>query len=109
MHLKTAGKIINELASYGRSREAGKVRAGNERTAERNNTGERENRIDLVGTLTAYIRSNHSISRTARELNIHRQSLLYRLDKIEEITEMKLGNHQDLFLLEIYCRVMSVF
>ncbi|MDD5833022.1 MAG: PucR family transcriptional regulator ligand-binding domain-containing protein [Clostridiales bacterium] len=107
--LKTAGKIINELASYGRSREAGKVRAGNERTAERNNTGERENRIDLVGTLTAYIRSNHSISRTARELNIHRQSLLYRLDKIEEITEMKLGNHQDLFLLEIYCRVMSVF
>lgn len=63
--------------------------------------------IDLMGTLTQYIECNYHISSTARALHIHRQSLLYRLRKIESLTEMSLTNHKDLFLLEVYSRIYS--
>ena len=62
--------------------------------------------MDLLGTLSEYIKCNYNISKTARNLHIHRQSLLYRLDKIEEITEMSLNNHRDLFLLEVCIRML---
>ena len=57
--------------------------------------------INMMETLTTFIRCNYNISLTARTLHIHRQSLLYRLKKIEQLTDMSLSNHQDLFLLEI--------
>lgn len=62
--------------------------------------------IDLLGTLTEYIKCNYNTSKTARNLHIHRQSLLYRLEKIEELTEMRLDHHQDLFLLEVCMRIL---
>ena len=61
--------------------------------------------IDLFGTLVTYLRCNYNISLTARSLYIHRQSLLYRLGKIEELTGMSLKDHKDLFLLEIYSHI----
>ena len=63
--------------------------------------------MDLFGTLRAYINCNYNVSLTARQLYIHRQSLLYRLNKVEELTGMSLHNHRDLFLLEIYARIYS--
>lgn len=63
--------------------------------------------INLMGTLAKFIDCNYNISLTARELHIHRQSLLYRLEKIEALTEMSLSNHKDLFLLEVFSRIFS--
>ena len=63
--------------------------------------------MNLVETLIEFIKCNHNISLTARNLNLHRQSLLYRLEKIECLTEMSLNNRKDLFLLEIYTRIFS--
>ena len=63
--------------------------------------------MDLLGTLQTYIDCNYNISLTARNLYIHRQSLLYRLGKIEELTGMSLHDHRHLFLLEIYTRIYS--
>lgn len=61
--------------------------------------------MDLFGTLLMYIHCNYNISLTARNLYIHRQSLLYRLGKIEELTGMSLKEHRDLFLLEVYSHI----
>ena len=61
--------------------------------------------IRLMDTLIAYICANYNISQTARSLHIHRQSLSYRLEKIEQLTGMSLGSHEDLFLLEVYSRI----
>lgn len=61
--------------------------------------------INLTGTLITYIKCNYNVSLTARELHIHRQSLLYRLEKIEALTDMALNNHQDIFLLEVCTRI----
>ena len=41
-----------------------------------------------------------------RELNLHRQSLLYRLKKIEALTNRSLSNTDDLFLLNLSIRLL---
>ena len=56
---------------------------------------------DYIETLRTYINCNYNISETARLCSLHRQSLLYRLEKIEELCGMSLKNHEDLFLLEL--------
>ena len=65
-----------------------------------------DSNIDLMGTLMEYIKCNYNTSQTARNLHIHRQSLLYRFEKIEELTELSLNRHQDLFLLEVCARLL---
>lgn len=65
--------------------------------------------VNLIDTLNVYIRNNYNVSQTARSLNIHRQSLLYRLKKIEELTGMSLYSHDDLFVLETYLRMLFKF
>jgi len=65
--------------------------------------------IALFDTLTEYMKTNYNISKTARNLHIHRQSLLYRLEKIENLTGMSLNNHDDLFVLESFARIYGDF
>jgi purine catabolism regulator len=60
-----------------------------------------------MATLSEFIRSNYNTSLTARNLHIQRQSLLYRLEKIESLTGLSLSCHRDLFLLEVYSRIFS--
>lgn len=64
-----------------------------------------DSRIDLLNTLSAYIQANYNASQTARDMHLNRQSLLYRLEKIESITGMSLDNHDDLFVLEVFLHV----
>lgn len=61
--------------------------------------------LDLINTFKAYIKNKGNVSQTARSLHLHRQSLLYRLKRIEDITEMSLDNSDDIFLLEICIRL----
>ena len=62
-------------------------------------------RMDLVSTVKEYIRTNYNSSLTSRNLHLHRQSLLYRLEKIQDLTGLSLSDHKDLFLLEVYVRI----
>ena len=57
--------------------------------------------MNLIETLREYFKCNYKTSQTARNLHIHRQSLLYRLQKIEDLTDLSLDNHRDLILLEL--------
>ena len=61
--------------------------------------------MDLVGTLIEFIRNNGNTSLTARNLHLNRQSLLYRLKKIESLTGMSLSERKDLLLLELFTRI----
>lgn len=49
---------------------------------------DREKGTNLVETLEAYLRSEGNTSAAARELGIHRHTLLYRLDRIRELTNL---------------------
>lgn len=57
--------------------------------------------LDLLNTLVVYIRNQGNVSQTSRVLSLHRQSLLYRLKKIESITGRSLEDPDDLFLLDL--------
>lgn len=62
---------------------------------------------DLVHTLSSYLLHRTNVSLTARTLHLHRQSLLYRLNKIETLTGRILDNPDDLFLLELCARLLG--
>jgi purine catabolism regulator len=44
----------------------------------------------LLGTLEAYLNAGGTITKAARDLNVHRNTLVYRLDRIEELTGFNL-------------------
>lgn len=67
---------------------------------------DKEKKQNLLKTISTFIKNNYNFSKTAKELNIHRQSLLYKISKIEELTNISFHNHEDLFLLEIYSRLI---
>lgn len=65
--------------------------------------------MNLIHTIAIYIQTNFNTSQTAREINIHRQSLLYRLEKFEKLTDRSLNDCDDLFLIEYYLRLLGKF
>ncbi len=65
--------------------------------------------VGLLQTLNEYIRTNYNISQTARNLHIHRQSLLYRLKKISSLTGMSIDEHDDLFVLEAFTKIYTSY
>lgn len=66
---------------------------------------DKENGLELITTFKSYMSNKSNVSQTARDLHLHRQSLLYRLKRIEEITQMSLDDNDDLFLLELCIRL----
>ncbi|WP_055070080.1 helix-turn-helix domain-containing protein [Clostridium massiliamazoniense] len=51
---------------------------------------------ELLNTLLVYINKNGERNRVAKELHIHRNTLNYRLNRIEEITGLSFNNYLDL-------------
>ncbi|MBN8203418.1 PucR family transcriptional regulator [Bacillus sp. NTK034] len=64
--------------------------------------------MDLIGTFIAYNQFHGNVSQTARSLNLHRQSLLYRLRKIEALTGLSLIDPDDLFLLDLSIKIWKI-
>ena len=58
---------------------------------------DRKHSTDFLATLRAYIYNLCDTAATASELHIHRNTLLYRLNKMEELTGFSLKNH-DIFM-----------
>ncbi|GKV57670.1 hypothetical protein NCCP2222_36170 [Sporosarcina sp. NCCP-2222] len=61
--------------------------------------------MDLIHTFSVYRNTCGNVSQTARKLNLHRQSLLYRLRKIETLTGRSIADPDHSFLLELSIRV----
>ncbi|MDX1412652.1 MAG: helix-turn-helix domain-containing protein [Candidatus Promineifilaceae bacterium] len=53
---------------------------------------DKEHRGSLIQTLEAYFNHHGNISRTAESLFVHRNTLLYRMDRIQELTGQDLDN-----------------
>lgn len=64
--------------------------------------------MDLIETFTAYHQNQSKVSQTARALNLHRQSLLYRLRKIESLTGLSLAEPDDIFLLDLSIKIWKI-
>ena len=95
--------ISEKIASLLRNDEEIKLTASNILSALKNYDAVHNS--NYTDTLKTYIKANYNISEAARLSNLHRQSLIYRLDKIEELTGLSLKNHEDLFTLELCLRI----
>lgn len=61
---------------------------------------------DLLHTLRTFLVQDRSWTKTAKMLHIHRQTLVYRIKRIEDLTQRSLGNTEDVaelwFALKAY-------
>jgi purine catabolism regulator len=53
---------------------------------------DRQHNTDLLPTLSAYFENNGNMARTAHLLNIHRNTLVYRLSRITEIMQLDMDD-----------------
>jgi purine catabolism regulator len=63
-----------------------------------------EKGAELVATLDAYLCA-HNATEVAARLNLHRNSLLYRLRRIQEITGLDLDDPETRLALHLACRI----
>ncbi len=62
---------------------------------------------DFMNTLKTYCECNYNVSLASRETHLHRQSFLYRLEKIEELCDFSISSHEDLLLIELCMRIIE--
>jgi len=65
------------------------------------NQYDRKHHMDLVNSLFVYFEENCNAAKTAKRLFIHRNTLDYRLKKIEEITSRSLDNPYERLTLQL--------
>jgi len=56
---------------------------------------------ELLVTINAFFECNLNLSEAARKIYIHRNTLIYRLDKVQKLTGLDLRNFDDAALLKI--------
>jgi purine catabolism regulator len=69
---------------------------------------DKQKNTDLVETLIVYIEAQGKISQTSRDLHLHRHTLLYRLKKIEAITNLSIIDPDNRFLLELSIKLWKL-
>lgn len=62
---------------------------------------DQSHRTDYLRTLAAYMQHDRKLLDTARALNLHRNSLRYRLSNIEQLVGVQLDDPEQAFLLQL--------
>ncbi|MGE3286492.1 MAG: PucR family transcriptional regulator [Pseudonocardia sp.] len=70
--------------------------------------GALEGQPDLLDTLTVWFRCTTSPQRTARELEVHPNTVTYRLRRVEELTGLRLDDHRDRLMAQVACEILGV-
>jgi PucR family transcriptional regulator, purine catabolism regulatory protein len=68
-----------------------------------------QDREETLQTLFMYLENNCNIAETAKQLYIHRNTVLYRLEKCEELLDYSLKNPEKNLLLRIMLRASELF
>lgn len=91
--------LLAGLGPAERLREFCDARLGTLRDYDRNRGGQ------LVETLAAYFASGRSLSATAQRLRTHRNTVLYRLRRVEEVTHLDLHDPQIELEVQVALRI----
>jgi sugar diacid utilization regulator len=68
---------------------------------------ERKHRSGYLRTLAIYFRENGSLQRAARELQVHPNTVTYRLNRVEALTGLELGRYQDRLMAQVALEIME--
>jgi sugar diacid utilization regulator len=66
---------------------------------------EREKRKGLLNTLLAYVRHDRDLTKVKSELNIHHNTLYYRIHRIEEILGYPLNQSEEWLNVKLSCQI----
>lgn len=66
-------------------------------------------RKEMIRILSTYYLNNHNTSATARDLFYSRQTLRYKLKKIEELFHISLEQHEEMLYLELCLRLSDFY
>lgn len=69
---------------------------------------DQNNNAELLKTLECYFVCKQNLRKTAEMLFVHKNSVIYRLNKIEALLEKKLDNHQAAFDLQLCFKLGSI-
>ena len=56
---------------------------------------------ETLATVSKFFENNLNVSETSRQLYIHRNTLVYRLDKLQKMTGLDLRNFDDAIIFKI--------
>ena len=63
---------------------------------------------DLIRTLNGFFEANGNLAKAASDLNVHRNTLVYRLERIAELTEMNLDDPDNRLILHLALKIQRV-
>lgn len=66
---------------------------------------DREHGTSYLITLECYFNKNNNLAETAKTLFIHRNTLIYRIEKIKEILNIDLKNYEELFQIQLALKI----
>lgn len=69
---------------------------------------DRQNETDLVHSLRVFLDSNRSWKQAAETLFVHKQTLIYRMRRVEELTGQRLNNTSDVVHLWLALRAYEI-
>ena len=68
---------------------------------------DKENKTEFFKTLKSYIENNRNSNITSNKLNIHRSTLFYRFNKMQDFLCISLDNSNNLFNLELSFKILD--
>ena len=69
---------------------------------------DKENNTTLLNTFEVFLKNNSNASKTAKDLFVHYKTVLYRLEKIKEISAIDFSNNKDRLEAELGLKIVSL-
>lgn len=69
---------------------------------------DQEHNNELLLTLETYINNNLNCTQAAKDLFIHRNTMIYRIDKINEILNIDYNNHDEILIYQLAIKALSI-
>ncbi len=63
---------------------------------------------DLLRTLNGFFEANGNLAKAAADLDVHRNTLVYRLERIAELTDMNLDDPDNRLILHLALKIQRV-
>lgn len=68
---------------------------------------DREKKSNLLLTLKLYVRYNRALNLIARNMNVHTNTVYYRIKKVEELLDIDLNEPNEWFDIQVVCKIMA--
>ncbi|MEU1598565.1 helix-turn-helix domain-containing protein [Streptomyces sp. NPDC005708] len=68
---------------------------------------EATHKLELVRTLSVYLKEHESLKQTARRLRVHANTISYRIQRIEQLTQLDLNNSEDRLAAHVAVKIIE--